>query len=61
MTENCTKPAYVSGKGLCMTCYSKAKKLVASGKTTWEELEELDMIESTKPDMFTVAFNKRKK
>lgn len=61
ITEGCNKPAFVSGKGLCMTCYSRAKKMVVSGKTNWEELEEMEMVEPTKPDKFTALFNKKRK
>jgi hypothetical protein len=30
-------------KGLCMKCYSSAKKLVESGKTTWGHLAEMGL------------------
>ncbi len=50
-----------SGRGLCLTCYSKAKKLVASGQTTWEYLEKVGLTEKgTVGDPFTEAFNKTK-
>jgi hypothetical protein len=30
-------------RGLCMNCHSKAKKMIESGKTSWEELERLGL------------------
>ncbi len=32
--------------GLCLMCQSTAKKMVADGKTTWQELASLDMIKT---------------
>lgn len=34
-----------SRRGLCLNCYSRAKKLVESGETTWEKLAERGLCE----------------
>ena len=60
MTEGCTVVRYSNGRGLCMSCYSKAKKIVEAKKTTWEELESMGMVESKATDKFTQAFNEKK-
>ncbi len=41
LTDDCKGQAQY--KGLCTTCYSEAKKLVESGKMTWERLEGLGL------------------
>lgn len=56
-TLGCNKISVTNLKGLCMTCYSKAKKMVESGRTTWEVLESKGLIEG-KADPFETAFNK---
>ncbi len=45
LTKTCTNTqANVKEyKGLCVKCYSSAKKLVASGATTWERLGEVGL------------------
>lgn len=47
-------------RGLCLSCYSSAKKLVDAKQTTWEDLERLGLCVS-KTDAFAVEFAKRKK
>lgn len=61
MTEGCTAVRYADGRGLCMNCYSKAKKMVEAKKTTWEELESMGLVELKVTDKFTMAFNNKKK
>lgn len=61
LRDNCTASA-ANGKtyrGLCLKCYSSAKKLVDADKTSWEELEAMGLAEG-KPDEFTTEFLKRK-
>ena len=60
MTEGCPSLRYSDGRGLCMGCYSKAKKMVEAKKTTWEELESMGMVESKATDKFTKLFNEKK-
>lgn len=38
LIKTCGKPPAVNSKGLCLKCYSQAKKLVLAGSTTWEDL-----------------------
>lgn len=47
-------------KGLCLKCYSAAKKKVASGETTWEELEALGLVMSKDETPFEAAFRRKK-
>lgn len=52
--KGCGKPrAEALKRGLCMGCHGKAKKLIADGKTTWENLEQLGL------DPFTAAFKEK--
>ena len=48
LTAGCGKSALLADayRGLCMSCYSAAKKAVEKKITTWEELERLDMVKS---------------
>lgn len=43
-------------KGLCMKCYSSAKKMVTAEETTWEQLEEKGLAILSN-DPFREAFN----
>lgn len=55
--ENCANPA--AFKGLCRPCYGSAAQLIREGKTTWDELKELDLcVIADKP--FVAAFKKKK-
>lgn len=38
-TPMCSSKAAVQCRGLCMRCYSQAKKLVEMGQVTWDDLE----------------------
>src|SRR5678816_3992836 len=45
-------------RGLCMGCYSKAKKLIEQGKTTWAKLVDMQLaLASDADDPFMKAFN----
>lgn len=59
LTADCRLDRAAGCKGLCMKCYSRAKKMVAGGSTTWDELAALGMVESEK-DAFETEFLKRK-
>jgi hypothetical protein len=47
-------------KGLCMKCYSEAKKLVEAGTTTWEALAEMGLADQGETK-FARAFKQRQK
>lgn len=65
ITPKCTRiqaPALKTGQ--CMVCYSKAKKLVENGTTTWDELARMGLAKfdlANVNDPFTAAFNAAKK
>ena len=61
LTKPCTKEqANVAVfKGLCLKCYSSAKKLVDSGQATWDELATMGLA-IVEPDDFTKDFLSRK-
>lgn len=46
VTKNCTRPSV--SRGLCQTCQMAAKRLIREGKTTWEQLEEMGLINPKK-------------
>lgn len=54
LTPKCQGTA--AHRGLCLKCYSTAKRAVEGGETTWEELEQLGMVESV-VDKFRAAFD----
>lgn len=57
LTPGCLgRVAPANKRGLCMKCYSTAKKTVESGTTTWDRLEELGLV-LRKEDPFTKALN----
>lgn len=41
VTDGCVRDGI--SRGLCQTCYVSAKKIVDSGKYSWEELARLGM------------------
>lgn len=48
-------------KGLCMKCYSAAKKLVEKGETSWGELAGMGMCEMpVEPTDFASVFRAKK-
>lgn len=63
IVENCHYPnAPALKRGLCMRCYSTAKKQVESGAVTWDELVGLGLalsVADADGDPFTVALNKK--
>jgi hypothetical protein len=65
LTKNCMRPAAVAMKrGLCLICYSRAKKMVESGTTTWGQLVEMKLAlpsDTEGADPFTQAFNEAKR
>ncbi len=63
-TKGCLRSAALVVKtGLCLTCHSRAKKMVEAGTTTWAELTKLGLALSPDngDDPFTQAFNEAKK
>ena len=56
LTPECRKEGVLAYKSLCLGCYSSAKKLIESGKTTWEQLAEMGLAQ-VELDPFTKAFN----
>lgn len=65
LTEDCHRYMQSTSnyaRGLCMVCYGKAKKLVESGVTSWDQLEKLGLVNSAETtDPFTKAFNQATK
>lgn len=64
LTNACMRPAgAATGRGLCMVCYSRAKKMVEAGTTTWREIVDLGlaMPNDVDGDPFTTQFNEAKK
>lgn len=39
----CQRQSAVNMRGLCLVCYGRAKKMVESGQTSWQELEEMGL------------------
>lgn len=61
LSKTCTKMCVPSHlRGLCMSCYITAKKMVEANKTTWNALEGLGLVLPL-VDPFTKAFNKTAK
>lgn len=59
--ELCIRPAAAEMRGLCMLCYSKAKKKVESGEVTWDQLEDMGLcLPKVDVDPFTAAYNQAK-
>ncbi len=59
VVKSCPKSAAADMKGLCVKCYSQAKKLVSAGETTWEELAEAGLCEQPETP-FSKAFKQFK-
>lgn len=57
MIDRCHRPAAVNQRGLCILCYTQAKKKVTAGEVTWERLEEMGLCEP-KDDPFNIAYDK---
>ncbi len=58
LVPGCEKPR--RWKGICQSCYGQAKRLIDSGKTTWEELQEMGLAELEGTPLLQ-AFNAIKK
>lgn len=58
LTPECRERA--THKGLCMKCYSEAKKLVEVGKTTWAELAILGLADIASNSKFSQALQKKR-
>lgn len=61
LTKNCRGFAAADCRGLCMKCYSQAKKLVQDGKTSWDELESMGLATPKAGTPFLDQFNASKK
>lgn len=59
LTDGCTTAPYAEGRGLCMSCYSRAKSMVTRKQTTWEELEQLGLA-LPQESKFEQAFKNKK-
>ncbi len=57
ITNYCTNP--MQWKGLCSHCYGQAKELINAGKTSWDELYQLNLALDDRP--FMIAFELAKK
>lgn len=57
LLAGCVRPQYM--RGLCMTCYGKAKKKVEAKETTWEKLVKVGMCVSDDP--FDTAYEQAMK
>ena len=63
MTPSCTRPSSPALKrGLCLVCYSKARKMIDAGSTTWEEVVSLGLALPTEDgtELFTAELLKRR-
>jgi len=47
LVPKCPKPAKV--RGLCCTCHAGARAEIKLGRTTWAELEELNLARAKRP------------
>lgn len=61
VTKTCRRPRAINRRGLCLICYSKAKRLVEVGITTWDNLVMLRLVLPYEDDLFTQAFNEATK
>lgn len=63
LTKGCMRPpAPALKRGLCMPCYSAAKKMVDAGKTTWIELVALGVaLDADAADLFTKSLEEARK
>lgn len=53
----CRHPRADSMRGLCIQCYSKAKKKVQSGETSWDRLVEMGLCDN-ETDPFDDAYSR---
>lgn len=59
MIGGCYRNGAPAQLGLCLVCYSRAKKKVEAGETTWEELKRLGLC-GGESDVFDQAFRDAK-
>lgn len=57
MITGCFRAQAPGKRGLCLICYSRAKKKVEAGETTWETLVKLGLCNGTS-DPFDDAYDK---
>ncbi len=63
LTPDCNRPSAPLVKtGLCLICHSNAKKMVAAGLTTWEQIIALGLAlpEQGVNDLFAQELQRRK-
>lgn len=60
LITKCGRTAALDKHGLCLVCYSRAKKAVEAGQATWDDLERLGLAKLTDSDPFTEALKKAK-
>lgn len=64
LSKNCARRGTPIGRGLCLPCYSRAKKAVEAGATTWDEIVALGLALPGEPDggdPFTQALNEARR
>jgi hypothetical protein len=59
LVPTCQKQAAQQTKGLCLKCYSEAKKKIEHGVTSWDELAELGLAQQEKSE-FEKALEQRR-
>ena len=57
MITGCSAYRVSYGRGLCMSCYKRAKAKVDTGETTWDKLVERGLCE-TQTSPFDSAYDK---
>lgn len=55
MITGCTGVA--QKRGVCLSCYARAKELVSAGETTWDRLAERGLV-SAEADSFDSAYER---
>ena len=56
ITPGCGGSKSSISHGLCSSCYIRAKAMVDTGRTTWEELKTMGLATGVIMDPFTKAF-----
>lgn len=54
----CMRQRSIGKRGLCLVCYSAAKKKVESGHTTWKQLVEMGLCDSDSDSPFDDAYSR---
>lgn len=55
---SCPRVAAEGRRGLCLVCYSAAKKKVEAHETTWEKLAEKGLCEDMSDNPFNDAYSR---